>query len=95
MVRLTADLQCSVGPARRARGWTQKDLARAAGVSRQTIVELEQGNYNPSTALALRLAVLLETAVDELFQLTEAEVAGLEATRASHAAEGEGSDGTT
>jgi putative transcriptional regulator len=52
-----------------------------AGVSRQTIVEVEGGNYNPSTALALRLAVLLDTQVEGLFQLSEPETRELLARR--------------
>ncbi len=52
-----------------------------AGVSRQTIVEIERGDYNPSTALALRLAVLLSTPVEELFRLHPEEVATLVAKR--------------
>ena len=41
---------------RRERGIRQEDLAQALGVSRQTIISLEKGKYNPSLALALRLA---------------------------------------
>jgi putative transcriptional regulator len=52
-----------------------------AGVSRQTIVEVEGGNYNPSTALALRLAVLLDMHVEGLFQLPEPETRELLARR--------------
>jgi putative transcriptional regulator len=48
---------------------SQADLADAVGVSRQTIVAIEKGNYNPSVELALRLAARLATTVDELFAL--------------------------
>ena len=41
---------------RRERGIRQEDLAQALGVSRQTIISLEKGKYNPSLARALRLA---------------------------------------
>ncbi len=50
---------------------TQQDLADKVGVSRQTIVTLEKGQYNPSVALALRLAAFFKTSVEELFQLEE------------------------
>ena len=48
---------------------SQADLARRVGVSRQTVVAMEKGNYNPSVALALRLARALGTTVEELFTL--------------------------
>lgn len=50
---------------------TQQELADAIGVSRQTIVTLEKGQYNPSVALALRLAKLFNVKVEELFYLEE------------------------
>jgi putative transcriptional regulator len=67
--RLNAPLKSQVAAARKRCGLTQQRLAELAGVSRQTVVELEKGDYNPSTALALRLAVLLDASVEELFQL--------------------------
>jgi putative transcriptional regulator len=50
---------------------SQADLAGKAGVSRQTIVAIEKGNYNPSVELALRLARSLATTVEDLFALVE------------------------
>ena len=46
---------------------TQEDLARKAGVRRETIVFLEKGKYNPSLQLAHDVAKILKTTVDELF----------------------------
>jgi molybdate-binding protein/DNA-binding XRE family transcriptional regulator len=46
-------------------------LARQAGVSRQTIYAIEAGSYVPNTAVALRLASLLDTTVEELFHLED------------------------
>jgi molybdate-binding protein/DNA-binding XRE family transcriptional regulator len=46
-------------------------LARASGVSRQTIYAIEAGDYLPNTAVALRLANALETRVEDLFQLDD------------------------
>lgn len=46
---------------------TQADLAEAARVSRQTIIAIEQGDYSPSVYLALRIARVLETTVEDLF----------------------------
>ncbi len=48
---------------------TQEQLARAVGVSRQTIHAIERGKAEPSVGLALRLARLFELKVDELFKL--------------------------
>jgi putative transcriptional regulator len=50
---------------------SQAELADKVGVSRQTIVAVERGNYNPSVELALRLAKVLATTVEELFALEE------------------------
>ena len=55
--------------ARAERNLSQTDLARAAGVSRQTISSIETGQYGPSTLLALRLAAVLERRVEDLFWL--------------------------
>jgi len=46
---------------------TQEDLAQKAGVTRQTIIAIEKGNYSPSVLLALRLAKTLNCKVEELF----------------------------
>ena len=46
---------------------TQEDLASAVGVTRQTIIAIEKGNYTPSVLLALRLAGSLECTVEDLF----------------------------
>lgn len=48
---------------------SQAVLAERTGVSRQTIVAIERGNYNPSVELALRLARALSARVEELFEL--------------------------
>jgi putative transcriptional regulator len=55
--------------ARAERDLSQDDLARAAGVSRQTISSIETGQYCPSAALAFRLARVLGTGVEVLFWL--------------------------
>ncbi len=46
---------------------TQEDLAKGVGVTRQTIIAIEKGNYTPSVLLALRLARILECTVEDLF----------------------------
>lgn len=52
---------------RAQRGWTQQELADEVDVSRQTIISLESGRYNPSILLAFRLARLFETNIEEIF----------------------------
>ena len=51
----------------------QTDLGKIAGVSRQTISLIERGDYYPSVLLALKLAKILNTTVEELFEYTEDE----------------------
>ena len=52
---------------RRLNDLTQAELAKAVEVSRQTIVSIEGGDYAPSVYLALRLAQVLDTTVEQLF----------------------------
>lgn len=52
---------------REAKGWSQGELARRLGVSRQTINAVETDKYDPSLPLALRMAKLFDLAVPELF----------------------------
>jgi len=50
---------------------TQEGLAAKIGVSRQTINSIEKGKYVPSTLLALKIAEIFETTVNEIFDLEE------------------------
>jgi putative transcriptional regulator len=52
---------------REAQGWSQGELARRLGVSRQTINAVETDKYDPSLPLALRMARLFAVTVPELF----------------------------
>lgn len=58
---------------RQRNGWTQQELADRVDVSRQTIISLENGRYNPSILLAFRLARLFEVQIEELFLYTDEE----------------------
>jgi len=53
--------------------FTQADLADKIGVSRQTINAMEKNKYVPSTLLALKIARLFKTAVEDLFLLEDHE----------------------
>ncbi|MCL9972148.1 MAG: helix-turn-helix transcriptional regulator [Candidatus Pacebacteria bacterium] len=48
---------------------TQVALAEKVGVTRQTIIAIEKGDYTPSVSLALRLAKVFKTPVEDLFTL--------------------------
>lgn len=52
---------------REQQGWSQGELARRLGVSRQTINAVETDKYDPSLPLALRMAKLFGVAVPDLF----------------------------
>lgn len=52
---------------REAKGWSQGELARRLGVSRQTINAVETDKYDPSLPLALRMAKLFAVAITEIF----------------------------
>ena len=52
---------------REAKGLKQADLAELIGVRRVTIVNLEKGYYNPSLKLAMDIAKVFHTTVEELF----------------------------
>ena len=47
--------------------YTQDDLAVLAGVSRQTIISLEKGKYNPSIQLAFKLSKIFKLTIEEIF----------------------------
>ncbi len=50
---------------------TQEELARRVGVARQTVIAIEKGKYNPSVALAIRIARVFGLPVEEVFSLPE------------------------
>ena len=52
---------------RKERGIRQEDLAAALGVSRQTVISLEKGKYNPSLALAFKLSRYFGLPIEGIF----------------------------
>ena len=52
---------------------TQADLADRVGVTRQTIIAIEQGRYSPSLDVAFQIARAFEVPLDEVFQYPDAE----------------------
>ncbi len=52
-------------------GLTQEEVAKAIGVTRQTVIAMEKGNYVPSVLLALMSAKLFSRTVEEIFYVIE------------------------
>lgn len=52
---------------RAERDWTQAQLARALGVSRQTVNAIETGKFDPSLPLAFKIAHLFEMRIEDVF----------------------------
>jgi len=49
---------------------TQEELAQAVGVTRQTIIAIEKGNYTPSVLLALKIAHFFREPIDRIFTIS-------------------------
>ena len=56
---------------RKSEGLRQEDMARILGVSRQTIIAIENDKYNPTLELAMKIARLLRLHVEEIFILED------------------------
>lgn len=56
---------------RKAVGLRQEDMAKTLGVSRQTIIAIENDKYNPTLELAMKIARLLQLNVEEIFVLED------------------------
>lgn len=52
---------------RAERGWTQEELAERVAVSRQSIISIERGRYDPSLSLAFRLAQVFDLSIEDVF----------------------------
>ena len=52
---------------RKEAGLRQEDMANVLGVSRQTIIAIENNKYNPTLELAMKIAKLLQRSVEEIF----------------------------
>ena len=53
---------------------TQAHLAERVGVTRQTIIAIEQGRYSPSLEMAFQIARVFRVGLDEVFQYPDAEL---------------------
>lgn len=54
---------------RTERGATQEELAEAVGVTRQTVIAIERGNYTPSVLLAMKIAKYFRVPVERIFTI--------------------------
>ena len=63
-------IQNEVYTLRSKRGVTQEQLAEKMGVSRQTIIAIEKGNYTPSVLLALKFADFFGQPVEKVFKIS-------------------------
>ncbi len=54
---------------RKSNGLSQQDLAEQVGVSRQSIISIERGRYDPSLELAIRIALVFSQPVESIFLL--------------------------
>ena len=58
----------SVAEKRKVRNLTQEELAEKAGVTRQTIIAIEKGNYIPSVLLAIKISKVFKLPLEEIFK---------------------------
>ena len=63
------NVENTVQALREQAGVTQEELAGKVGVSRQTIIAIEKGNYTPSILLALKLANYFKSPVEDIFSI--------------------------
>ena len=56
---------------RKSEGLRQEDMAKILGVSRQTIIAIENDKYNPTLELAMKIARLLQLHIEEIFILED------------------------
>jgi putative transcriptional regulator len=54
------------------RAWTQADLAQALGVSRQTVISIERGRFDPSLPLAFLIAQTFDCRIEDVFTAEQA-----------------------
>jgi len=57
---------------------TQAELARRIGVTRQTIIAIEQGRYSPSLEMAFQIARVFSVGLDDVFQYPDGESEGVQ-----------------
>jgi putative transcriptional regulator len=66
---MSQNVRNNVSEYRNKKKVTQEELGKAVGVTRQTIIAIEKGNYTPSVLLALKIAMFFDTTVEKLFTI--------------------------
>ena len=66
-----AELKTKIKEHRARLNMKQDELAELVGVRRETIIRLEKGQYNPSLKLAMDIAAVFNTTIEELFEFYE------------------------
>lgn len=74
MKRESEDLKNRLEEIRKQRGMKQEELADALAVSRQTIISLEKGKYNPSILLAFKAAKFFDMKIEDIFIYEEEQI---------------------
>lgn len=64
-------MENNVESLRKEKKVSQEDLASIVGVSRQTIISIEKGKYNPSITLAFKIAKYFEKSIEDIFIYNE------------------------
>lgn len=67
---MTESVKNKVYTLRTEKGVTQEELALNIGVSRQTIIAIEKGNYTPSVLLAIKIGEFFKLPVEKIFKIT-------------------------
>lgn len=67
---MTENIKNTVYTLRTKKGLTQEDLAEKVGITRQTVISIEKGNYTPSVLLALKIAGIFKVSVEDIFQIS-------------------------
>lgn len=63
-------MQNTIKTRRTEQRWSQAELGERLGVSRQTVIAIENGKYDPSLPLAFKLAAVFEARIEDLFTPT-------------------------
>lgn len=66
---MSETIKNTVSDLRLKKGVTQEDFANAVGVTRQTVIAIEKGNYTPSVLLALKIAKFFKQPVEKIFSI--------------------------
>ena len=66
---MTEFIKNRVSILRLEKGVTQEEFAQAVGVTRQTVIAIEKGNYTPSVLLALKIAKFFKQPVEKIFSI--------------------------